>query len=79
MRKLLYDIYENMAEKIPYNKEAERIISDEVNMELAKYKGQLSAEEWETLCELCFSAAYIAKKEWFVVGFRYAVEMLTKD
>lgn len=79
MRKVLYDIYENMAEKIPCQKEAERIINDEIKRELEKYRKQLSEEDWETLCELCFSAAYIAKKEWFVVGFHYAVEMLLKE
>lgn len=79
MKKLLYDIYENMAEKIPYWAEAEQIINDEVKMELTKYKGQISEEEWETLCELCFNATYVAKREWFIVGFHYAVEMLIKD
>lgn len=79
MKKLLYDIYENMAEKIPYQEEAEQIINDEVKAELTKYKGQISEKEWETLCELCFSAAYVAKREWFIVGFHYAVEMLLKD
>lgn len=79
MRKVLYDIYENMAEKIPYQKEAEQTINYEIKRELEKYKEQISEEDWETLCELCFSAAYIAKKEWFVVGFHYAVEMLLKE
>lgn len=76
MKKLLYDIYENMAEKIPYWAEAEQIINDEVKAELAKYKGKISEGEWETLCGLCFSAVYVAKREWFIVGFHYAVEML---
>lgn len=79
MRRLLYDIYENMAEKIPYQKEAECKINNEVKRGLAKYKERVSEDEWETLCELCFNAAYTAGKEWFVVGFRYAIEMLFRD
>lgn len=78
MKKLVYDIFDNMAECIPCHEEADRKISDEVEKEIAKYKGEMAADEAERMRDLCFGVVHTAKREWFAVGFYYAVELMGK-
>lgn len=79
MQKLLYDIFDNMQDKIPGQEESNNKISDEINKEIAIYKNQFPEYDWETLRDLCFSVAYTAKKEWFTVGFYYATGLMLKE
>lgn len=78
MEKLVYDIFDNMAERIPCQEEADKRISDEVRKEIANYKSKITTDEMECLQDLCFGVAYTAKREWFAVGFHYAVELIVK-
>lgn len=79
MKKLLYDIFDNMQEKIPGQAKADKKISDEVDREIAAYKEKFPEYDWESIRDLCFNIAYSAKKEWFTIGFYYATELLFKE
>lgn len=78
MKKLVYDIFDNMAGHIPFQEEADRKISDEVREAVAGYKEGMAANEAERLQDLCFGVAHTAKREWFAVGFYYAVGLMGK-
>ena len=79
MKKLLYDIFDNMQDKIPGQEEAGKKISDDVNNEILMYKKQFPEYDWEALRDLCFSVIYTAKREWFVTGFYYATGLMFKE
>lgn len=79
MQKLLFDIFDNMQDKIPEQEEANKKICDEINKEVAIYKKQFPEYDWEALRDLCFSVTYTAKKEWFSVGFYYAIGLILKE
>lgn len=79
MKKLVYDIFDNMSECIPFQKEADKIISTEVNSQLEGYQEKMSTYEMEELRDLCFGIAYTAKREWFAVGVCYAIELMGKE
>lgn len=79
MKKLLYDIFDNMQDKIPGQEEADKKISNDVNNEILMYKKQFPEYDWEALRDLCFSVIYTAKKEWFVTGFYYATGLMFKE
>lgn len=79
MKKLLYDIFDNMQDKIPGQEEADKKISDDVNNEILMYKKQFPEYDWEALRDLCFSVIYTAKREWFVTGFYYATGLMFKE
>lgn len=68
-----------MQDGIPGQEEADRKISEEVNKEILAYEKQYPEYNWEALRDLCFSVVYTAKREWFTVGFHYAVELMEKD
>ena len=74
MNKCLYNIFDNMQDKIPGQAKADKKISNEVSKEIATYEKQFPEYDWKALRDLCFSVAYAAKKEWFAVGFYYAIE-----
>lgn len=78
MNKLLFDIFDNMQDNIPNQAKADKKISDDISKEIATYKKQFPEYDWTTLRDLCFSIAYIVKKEWFVVGFNYAIDLILK-
>lgn len=68
-----------MQDGIPGQEEADKKISEEVNKEILTYEKQHPEYNWEDLRDLCFSVVYTAKREWFTVGFYYAVELMEKD
>lgn len=79
MKKLLYDIFDNMQDKIPGQEETNKKISDNVKNEILMYGKQFPEYDWQTLRDLCFSVIYTAKKEWFVTGFYYATGLMFKE
>lgn len=79
MKKLLYDIFDNMQDKIPGQEEADKKISDNIKNEILMYEKQFSGYDWQALCDLCFSVIYTAKREWFVTGFYYATGLMFKE
>lgn len=67
-----------MQDGIPGQEEANKKISEEVGDEILTYQKQFPEYNWEALRDLCFSVVYAAKREWFTVGFYYAVELTRK-
>lgn len=58
MKKLVYDIFDNMAECISCQEEADRKISDEVRKEIAGYKEEMAVDEADRLQDLCFGMVH---------------------
>lgn len=67
-----------MQDVIPGQEEADKKMSEAVSKEILSYEKQYPEYNWEVLRDLCFSVIYTAKREWFTVGFYYAVELMEK-
>lgn len=76
MNQRIFDIFDNMNDKIPNQKAADEQIEREVYAELEKLRdSEVDAEE---LKDMCFSVAHTAKRQWFAVGFHYAMDFICK-
>lgn len=76
MNQRICDIFDNMIEKIPNQKEADESIEKAVYEEIKKIND--SGINEDVLKDLCFSVVHIAKRQWFAVGFYYAIDLICK-
>lgn len=76
MNNIIYAIFDTLVSDISNMEQADKIITEEVCHLLEPYKERLTAEEMEELSNLVFNCTYTAKRELFVVGFYFALELL---
>lgn len=76
MNNIIYEIFDTLNCSISGMEQADKIITDEVHHLLEPYRDSLTDKEMEELSNLLYSATFTAKRELFVVGFYFAVELL---
>ena len=76
MNNIIYEIFDTLNYSISGMEQADKMITDKIYHLVEPYKNSLTDNEMEELKNLLYSATFIAKRELFVVGFYFAVELL---
>lgn len=76
MKDRVHELFDNMFGQIPNQKETDVTIEKEVYAELQKVGN--SEIDYEKLKDMCFSIVHTAKREYFALGFDYAIDLICK-
>ncbi len=76
---ILESIYENARMDFPMTKIVEASITEEIENILKQQKSALPMEEREALRNMLFEVSNISEKKGFILGFRYAISLLSES
>lgn len=76
MKDRVYELFDNMFGQLPNQKGADEVIEAEVYAELEKLES--FEMDQEMMRDMCFGVAHTAKREYFAVGFEYAIDLICK-
>lgn len=76
MQRIIFEIFDKLQMDNWDMKQADSLITAEVNRLMEPYRSRLSAQELEEWRNLIYSVTYTAKKEFFTAGFYFAVRLL---
>lgn len=79
MKEEVYRLFDGMAEYFSNQELENQVIDKEVETQMAALREKLELYDEEAIQDRFFEVAHTAKREGFVMGFRYAVALLTEQ
>ena len=79
MKDEVYRLFDSMVENFSNQEFENQVIDEEVERQMTELKEMFEISDQEAVQDRLFEVAHTAKREGFVMGFRYAVVLLLED